>query len=113
MDEGDASAAGAAAGNGVDQAVAGRPAALQRPIEIGHTVAEMVDPGPAFGEKPRHRALWILRLEELDPDVAQAERNDGRAVGGFGSGRLEAEHVPIKRKGGGDVVQGDAHMSET
>src|SRR5439155_21737794 len=113
MKEGDAPAARTAPRDGVDQAVASRPAALQRPIEFGHAVAEMVDPGPALGEKPRHRALWILRLEELDPDAAQAERNDRRAVGGLGSGWLEAEHVPVERKRGGDVGQGDAYVSET
>ena len=51
MHEGDPAPAGPGAGSLVDQAVAGRAAGRQRGVEIGHPVADVVDPGTATLEE--------------------------------------------------------------
>src|SRR2546426_5528127 len=81
MHEGDAPTAGPAARHVVDEAIARRPTPLERPIEVRHAVADVMDPRPAPGEKLRHRAVRVARLEELDLDVAEGEPDDRGAVG--------------------------------
>src|SRR5207247_1119298 len=83
MQERDAAAIGAAAGLLVDQTVAGRPAALERPVEIGHAVADVMDARSASSEELRHGALGVARLEQLDLNVAQREADDRSAIRGF------------------------------
>src|SRR2546426_100817 len=103
---------GPAARPGVDEAVAPRPTPLQRPIEVRHAVADVMDPRPAPGEKLRHRAVRVARLEELDLDVAEGEPDDRGAVGRFGTSRLEAEDVAVERDGGGDRRNGDTDVGD-
>ena len=112
MDEGDASAAGPAPRHLVDETKARRPAAFQRPVQIRHAVADMMDARPAPGEKLRHRAVGIAGLEQLDLDVAQGYGDDRRTVGGLGSSRLEAEDVPVKAEGGVDGRDGDTDVGD-
>src|SRR5438445_279926 len=74
MDEGDASAAGPAPRHLVDETKARRPAALQRPVQIRHAVADMMDARPAPGEKLRHRAGEYegkLKVTKVDVDANQ------------------------------------------
>src|SRR6185437_645093 len=112
MHERDAPAAGAAPRHLVDETIASRPAALERTVQIRHAVADMMDAGPAFGEKLRHRSVRIARLEELDVDVAQRQGDDRRAVGRLVASRLDAEDVPIKAEGGVDGRHGDTDVGD-
>src|SRR5207247_11146896 len=112
MQERDAAAIGAAAGLLVDQTVAGRPAALERPVEIGHAVADVMDARSASSEELRHGALGVARLEQLDLNVAQREADDRSAIGGFGLPWLQAEDVPVKTQGVGDARHGDADVRD-
>src|SRR5439155_20947479 len=92
----------------VDETVSRRPAALERPVQIRHAVADMMDARPALGEELRHRAVRIAGLEELDLDVAQRQGDDRRTVGRLGAPRLEAEDVAIEAESGADGRYGDA-----
>ncbi len=112
MEEGDAAAAGTDPRHIVDETKARRPAALQRPVQIRHAVADMMNARPAPGEKLRDRAARIAGLEELDLDVAQGYGDDRRTVDGLGSSRLEAENVPVKAEGGVDGRNGDADVGD-
>src|SRR5256885_16343819 len=112
MEEGDASAAGPAPRHLVDETIPRRPAALERPVEVRYAVTHVMDAGPALGEKLRHRARRVTRLEELDLDVAQRHADDGRAVGRLGAPRLEAKHVAIKGQGAVDGPDGDADVGD-
>src|SRR5207247_10466883 len=96
----------------VAEAAACRPNSLQRQIEARHAVADVMDPRPAPGEKLRHRAVRVARLEELDLDVAEGEPDDRGAVGRFGTSRLEAEDVAVERDGGGDRRNGDTDVGD-
>src|SRR5574342_882427 len=108
MQERDAAAAGAAPRCLVDEAVPRRTAGFERPVEIRQAGTEVVNAGSALGEKLRHRARLIARLEQLDLDVAQRQADDGGAVRRLGRTRLEAEHVPVESEGGVDRRNGDA-----
>src|SRR5882762_9022934 len=102
MEEGDAAAAGPAPRHLVDETIPSRPAALQRPVQIRHAVADMVNARAALGEELRHGAVRIAGFEELDLDVAQGQGDDGRTVDGLGVPRFEAEDVPVETEGGVD-----------
>src|SRR5947199_10401551 len=112
MHERDTPAAGAAPWHLVDETVPLRPAALERPVQIRHAVADMMDARPALGEELRHRAVWIAGLEQLDLDVAEGQGDDRRAVRRLGAPRLEAEDVSVEAEGGGDGWGGDADVSD-
>src|SRR6267143_1649961 len=112
MQERDAPAPGTAARHVVDEPVTRGPAALERSVEIGHPVADMVDSRAAPGEKLRHRTRGVAGLEQLDLRVAQGEADDRRAIGGFGTPRLEAQDVPVKGQGEGDARHGNADMGD-
>src|SRR5207245_11315777 len=108
----DAPATGPAARPVVDEAIARRPTALGRPIEVAHAVTDVMGPRPAPGEKLRYRAVRVARLEELALDVAEGEPDDRGAVGRFGTSRLEAEDVAVERDGGGDRRNGDTDVGD-
>src|SRR2546426_433427 len=112
MDEGDAPAPGAAARHLVHETVAGRPAALQRPVEIGHAVADVVYARAAAREKLRYGAVGVAGLEQLDLNVAQGEADDRSAVGRLWLPRREAEDVTIEGEGGRDAGHGDADVGD-
>lgn len=112
MDKRDAPAAGAPPWYLVHQTKPFRSAAFEGAVEIRHTVAHVVDPGPARGEEFRDRSGRVARLEELDLDVAQGQTDDRRAVRRLGTSGLEAQDVSIKRQGGVDRGDGDADMRD-
>src|SRR5437867_12513303 len=112
MHERDAPTAGAAPWHLVDETVSRRPAALERPVQIRHAVADMMDARPALGEKLRHRAVRIAGLEQLDLDVAQGQGDDRRAVGRLGAPRLEAEDGSVGAEGGVDGWNGEADVGD-
>jgi thioredoxin len=112
MHEGDAPAGGAAARRLVDEPIAGGAAALQRPVQIRHPVAEMMNARAAAGEEFRDRTRGVARLEQLDVDLAAAQAHDRRPIGFLGVAGGEAQDVAIERQGVGDAGHGDADVGE-
>ena len=112
MDERDTPAAGAPSRYLVHQTIPFRSAAFERAVEIRHTVADVMDPGPAGGEEFRDRPGRISGLEELDLDVAERQTDDARAVRRLRSSGLEAEDVSIEGQGGVDRRNGDADVRD-
>src|SRR5437879_990417 len=112
MQKSDAPSTGPAPGRRVDELIAGCPATRQGSVQIGHAVADVVDAGPAFGEKLRHGTLRIARLEQLDVDAAKVEADDRGAISGFGSSRSKAQDVAIKGQCLGDARDCDADVSD-
>ena len=68
MQKRDASPAGAAARRRVDEAVSRRATASERAVEIGDSVADVMDPRPAPGEESRDGAVRVELLEPLQAD---------------------------------------------
>lgn len=112
MQKRDATFAGPAPGRFIDQAVPKSLTALQRGIEIGDAVANVVDARPASGQKLGDGTRGIARLEELDVDGTEPQADDPGAIGGFRMPRREAEDVPVEGQGVGDARDGDADVSD-
>src|SRR5437879_5036131 len=81
MQKRDASPAGAAARRRVDEAVSRRATASERAVEIGDSVADVMDPRPAPGEESRDGAVRVERLEQLHAHIAQGQADDRGAIG--------------------------------
>lgn len=113
MYERDAATAGAAPRRGVDQREPSGAAPRQRLVEIGHAIADMVNPGAAPGEEFGDRGIRVVRLEQLDVDVAETQGNDGGAIRLLRGLWSDAEDVSIKRQGVGDAGDRDADMGQT
>jgi hypothetical protein len=79
--EGNASSTGAATGYLIDQAVSGGARAVEGGIEVGHTVADVVDARSALRQEPGDRTVGVDGLEQLDVHVAERQAYDGGAVG--------------------------------
>jgi hypothetical protein len=112
MQEGDAAVARSDSRGFIDQPEAEGAAALQRGVEIRDPEADMVDAGTTAGEKPGYRAVVGNRLEKLDGDVTQGQRDDRRPVGGFGFARREPEHIAVEGQGFGNIEDGHAYMGD-
>jgi len=110
--KGDTPAPGAGPGKLVDQPKAKGAAALQRLVKVGDAEAEVMDARTASGEKSADRAVGSERLEKLDVDVAERERQDGGAVGLLGRLGRRPEYVAIKRERLGEVADGDADVGD-
>lgn len=113
MDEGNAPLARSAAGLLVDQSVAVFATPFERVIEIGDTVADVMDARPALGQEPSYGAVWRLGTEELDTDFPEGHGNNLGPICILGRGRGEPEHVPIERNGLVQVFDGDANVGDT
>ena len=110
MDEGNPAAAGSQAGNLVHEAVPGLPAALERGVEIGNTVAHVMDAGTAPLEESGNGTVGVPRSEELDFRFPEGEGQYGGAIGRFGGMWLDAQHLPVERRGGVEVGDGYSDM---
>lgn len=113
MHERDAATAGTAPRGGVDELITGGATAFQRAVEVGDAVADVMDPGAAPGEEFGNRRIGVARLEQLDVDVAETQRNDGRAIRLFGRLGSDAEDVLIEGQGVGDAGDRDADVGQT
>src|SRR2546426_900851 len=98
MDERDAPSAGPAPGRFIDQVIARRPAALQRGVEIGDAVGDVMDARTALRKELRHGTGGIAGLEQLDVDTAEIQADDRGAVEGFGPSGRESQDLAIEAK---------------
>ena len=112
MQEGDAAATRATARRVVYQAVPGGATALERAVEIGDAVAEVMDSGAPPRQKLGDRALRIAGLEQLDGHVAECQADDRGAVGDLGMAGGQAQHIAVEGQGISDAGNGDADVGE-
>ena len=112
MNERDPAPAGPEARDLVDEPVAGAPAGVEGPVEVGHPVADVVDTRAAPLEKAGDRSRRLPRGEQLDVALSHREGDDGGAVGKFVRPRDQAEDVSIERERGLEVRYGDAHVRD-
>jgi len=111
MHEGDPPAAGTGARRLVDETIAGGPAGGERLVEVGHSVAHMVDARPPTREKSGDGAVRITGSQQLNLGLTEGQGNDGGAVRDLGRVRLQTEHVTIEGERRLDVRHGDPDMS--
>ena len=68
MQEGDATATRAASRRRIHELIAGGAAALERPIKVGHAIADVMNARPASRQEHGDRAVRIARLEQQPDD---------------------------------------------
>ena len=112
MYEGDPPAPGAGARGVVAEAIAGGPAGGERRVEVGHSVAHMMDSRSPTSEKSRDGAVRIPGRQQLDLGLTEGQSDDGGAIRHLGRVRLETEHVTIEGERRLDVRHGDPDMSD-
>ena len=110
MDECDTSARRSNARGLVNEPVPGGTAGSERGVEIRDAVADVVDPGPAPGEKSADRAVRCLRGQKLNIGLSEREADDGRAVDGFRRVWREAQHITVEGDGCRKIIDGHAYM---
>ena len=110
VDKSDAPPADAGPGHVVDQAVASPAAGVEGAVEVGNSIADVMDAGAAVLEKSGNRAVGVLGGEEFNLALAKLQGNDIRAVGDLGRMWRQAEHVTVKGKSRLDVRHGDPHV---
>lgn len=108
----DASPAGSAPRRFIDQAITGSLAPRQRAVEIGNTVADVMDAGATLGKKLRHGTVGIGGFEQLDVDRTEMQADDGRAVGRFRPAGSKTQNVAVKRESVGNARDRDADMGD-
>jgi len=89
MHESDPPASGTGAWRVVDEAIAGGPAGGERRVEVGHSVAHMMDSRPPTSEKSRDGAVRISGRKQLDLGLTEGQGNDGGAIRHLGRVRLD------------------------
>jgi hypothetical protein len=110
MHECNAASTGAEPGSLIDQPIAGGPAGGKCGVEIGHAIANVVNPGTAAHEKLRDGAVLLQGSEELYRGFAERQCDNPGAIGDFGRIRLQAEHVTIERERRVEIGHGDSDM---
>lgn len=109
MDERDPASAGPSSRNLVNQLVAGLAAPFESGVEVSHPVTDVMNPGAPFFQEAGHRALGVVRRQQLDLGFAEGKRNDRGAVGGFRGMGNQPKDVTVKGKGGFEI--GDRHAN--
>lgn len=112
MHEGDPVSARSGARRVVDEPVAFGAAALERGIEVGDAVADVVDPGAAAAEELSDGTVRIARGEELHRRAAEGKPDDRGPVGGFPGAGFDAQDVAVEGQGGVEVRDGDADVRD-
>jgi thioredoxin 1 len=110
MDEGDTATPGSDPRRLVNQPVARRAAGSECGVKVRNTVADVVDSGPAPGEKPGDRTVRVFWCQQLHVRFAKWEADDRRAVGAFGPVRREAQHITVEGEGRIEIVDGHPYM---
>ena len=80
----------------VHQAVSRFSAGLDRGIQVGYPIANVVNAGPAPGKKPRDWTVRLGRRQQLHLRVTEGNRDDGCSVRLLGRMWLELENVSIE-----------------
>lgn len=110
MDEGDPAASRSDPWCFIDQSVSPGHAFSQRLVEIGDTVADVMNAGAAPLEESRDRPLGREWLEQFDFGFAELNGNDARAVGRFRRMGQGAQHITVERQRGFNALDRDADV---
>ena len=110
MQEGDAMAASAGAGQVVNELIAEDPACGKRRIEVGNPVADVVDAGTAFGEEAGDWGVRRDRLQEFDIGPAEVEVEDPGTIGFLRSATGDLQDVAVEGDGLLEAGDGDAKV---
>jgi thioredoxin 1 len=113
MDECNPAARCAGARHLVDQPVARRSARLHSRVEVGNTVADVMNARSSFGQEPAHRALSLQWLQQLYLGISEREGQYPCAVYDFGRMRLDPEDVAVKGHRVLQIVDSNADMGNT
>ena len=112
MHKSDAPAAGAKAGNFIDQPITGITASPEGSVQVGHPVADVMNAGAPPGEEPGDRTVRLKRGEKLHLGVAERERDNRGTVSDLGRMGFQPEHVAVKGEGHVKVGHGNADMRD-
>lgn len=112
MQECDPPTAGAGPGLLVHQLIPLAATFLEGAVEVPDPVAYVVNPRSPFGEKTGHGPVGSRGVQELDQGGAEWQRNNGRAVDGFGRMWLEAQDVTIERQRLIEISDRDANVGD-
>lgn len=112
MDEGDPPAPRSEAGLLVDQPVALGVALGESLVEIGDTVADVVNAGTAAFEKTRDRSVRCTGLEQFDLGAAEGNGDDARPVGDFERMGFDVQHVTVEWQRRVDALDRDADVGD-
>ena len=94
----------------VYQTISGFPAGLERGIEVGYLIADVVNTWAAFGQEFSNRTVGVARGKQLHFRFSQSKGYDGGAIDGFGRMRHDAEDVPVEGERGFQVRDGNSDM---
>lgn len=100
------------AGPLINQLIAMVAAPVERPVEIGYAVTHVVNARPAPGQEPGDRPVRRHRVQQLDFGGAERQRDNGRAVHGFGRPGFQAEDVTVECEGLVEIGDGDADVRD-
>jgi|SRR5688572_23381896 len=96
----------------VDETDTGRPASLERGIQVLDRKAQVVDPGASFLDEPRNRRVGYLGFEELDERLTGREAGDAGAVGVVERDLRHLEDVAVERQDLIESADRNADMGE-
>jgi hypothetical protein len=113
MDEGYSSPSRTRTRHLVNQAIPRCPTRLNRRVQIGDTVADVMDAGAAFGQEFANRAVFVLGSHQLHFGFPDGECNDGSSIDYFRWMRRYPEYISVKRERHFDVGYRNADMGYT
>ena len=105
-------AAGSLAGKFVDQSVPRGATGVERPVEVGDPIADMMNARAAAREKFRNRAVDRARFQEFHRRGAEGKRYNPGTVGLLGSAGRESEDIAIEPQRALDALDGDADVGD-
>ena len=96
----------------VDQLGALGPQVLERRLDVGDPVRDVVQARASRGERPSDRRLGAERAQQLHVRRADGEQHllDALILDPLAVHRLDAEQPPVALDGGLEVIDGDAHV---
>ncbi len=97
----------------VDQLGAAGAEKLEHGVDVVNRVGDVVHAGPAPGDELRDRRLGVLRLEQLDPRVADEHVGGAEALALVAAFELRAEEPLVGRDRLVEVLDREAEVVDT
>src|SRR5688500_13893308 len=80
----------------IDQAISRGLTAVERDVEIGDAVADVMDARPTLRQELGHGTCGIAGLEQLDVHRTETQTDDPGAIGGLRPSRGESQYVAVE-----------------